>query len=238
MKNIYRIKVMPLLVIVAALSFSARIGDFFYGLDQIGFAYAQQEVQAEPPPLPKVSFEKKEEQDSAEEVHMPVDMHKTMPKNMPKKKKIEWRDAIEEDVEFSSVKTDLYNDLSKRRVELENRERQLSTREALLSAAEREVEQKLREMTTIKNEIESLLREQSEEEIARITSLVKIYEGMKAKDAARIFNTLDMDILIMVMSRMSERKSSPVLAEMTPDRARSVTILLARQKALPSLSYN
>ena len=64
-------------------------------------------------------------------------------------------------------------------------------------------------------------------------SLVKVYENMKAKDAAQIFNTLDMDILIEVMGRMSERKLSPVLAEMDPDRARSVTIFLAEQKSLP-----
>ena len=58
---------------------------------------------------------------------------------------------------------------------------------------------------------------------------------MKAKDAANIFNTLDMDILISVMGRMSERKLAPILAEMNPDRARSVTIFLAEQKSLPTL---
>ena len=58
---------------------------------------------------------------------------------------------------------------------------------------------------------------------------------MKAKDAANIFNTLDMDILISVMGRMSERKLAPILAEMNPDRARSVTIFLAEQKSQPTL---
>ena len=64
---------------------------------------------------------------------------------------------------------------------------------------------------------------------------MKIYEGMKAKDAANIFNTLDIDVLLAVMSRMSERKSAPVLAEMDPERARTVTILLAQQKQIPSI---
>ena len=56
-------------------------------------------------------------------------------------------------------------------------------------------------------EIQDLLKQQSEEEKARIASLVKIYEGMKPKDAARIFNTLDTDILLDVVGKMSERKS-------------------------------
>ena len=83
-------------------------------------------------------------------------------------------------------------------------------------------------MTAVRNEIESLLQMQSQQEAERIVSLVKIYEGMKAKDAARIFNTLDTDVLLSVMTRMSERKSAPILAEMNPDRARSVTILMAQ----------
>jgi flagellar motility protein MotE (MotC chaperone) len=87
----------------------------------------------------------------------------------------------------------------------------------------------------LRREIENLLQKQSEEEMARINSLVKIYQGMKPKDAARIFDTLDLDILVVVVSKMSERKLSPVLAAMNPERARTVTIMLAEQKQLPSL---
>lgn len=226
MRWLQNVKLIPVLIIVACASFSIRVGEFYYELENMGSAYAQQTVSQEPPPLPEAS-----EKDMAEVsekngsvVPSPVDTD------------VEWKDATEEDVMFSNVRNELYDDLSQRRQELDKREKQLSTREALLSAAERELDQKLREMTTIKNEIEALLKEQSAEEQSRINSLVKIYEGMKAKDAARIFNTLDMDVLIMVMSRMSERKSSPILAEMSPDRARTVTILLAQQKQLPSLS--
>ena len=59
---------------------------------------------------------------------------------------------------------------------------------------------------------------------------------MKPKDAARIFNTLDLDVLLNVVSRMSERKSAPVIASMDPERARTLTIMLMEQKALPTLS--
>ena len=48
----------------------------------------------------------------------------------------------------------------------------------------------------------------------------------------RIF---DLDILVEVISRMSERKVSPVLAAMNPERARTITIMLAEQKSLPEL---
>jgi len=147
-----------------------------------------------------------------------------------------WSDASDTDIEYSGVQAELFEDLSQRRQDLEVKERELAMREALLQAAEREIDQKYSELDLLRQEIEGLLEKQSAEEEARINSLVKIYEGMKAKDAARIFNTLDIDVLISVVSRMSERKSAPVIASMNPERARTVTILLAEQKSLPNLS--
>jgi flagellar motility protein MotE (MotC chaperone) len=57
---------------------------------------------------------------------------------------------------------------------------------------------------------------------------------MKPKDAARIFDTLEMNVLLDVIGRMKEQKTSPILANMNPDKARDVTIKLAEQRKLPS----
>jgi len=147
-----------------------------------------------------------------------------------------WRDAGDTDFESSSVRMELFDELKSRRKTLDEKARGLSVREALLKAAEQEIEQKYEELLSLRSEIQELLVEQNEEEKARVASLVKIYEGMKPKDAARIFNTLDLDVLLNVVSRMSERKSAPVIASMDPERARTLTIMLMEQKALPTLS--
>lgn len=147
----------------------------------------------------------------------------------------EWKDSSDNDLEYSAVNMQLFEDLAKRRSELDGRERELATRAALLQAAERNLDQKYKELNDLRSEVKELLQQQSDEETARIASLVKIYEGMKAKDAARIFDTLDMDVLLQVIGKMSERKSAPIIAAMNPERARSVTIMLAEQKALPTL---
>jgi flagellar motility protein MotE (MotC chaperone) len=136
---------------------------------------------------------------------------------------------------FTASELEVLSSLSKRRDELEKRERRIADREALLNAAEQEVDQKITELNKLKGEIEGLLGKQQQMEDARINSLVKIYEAMKPKEAAVIFNTLNIDVLLSVISRMSERKSSPVLAAMDPDKARIVTIRLAEQRKLPSL---
>lgn len=147
----------------------------------------------------------------------------------------QWTDADDTDLELPQLRVEMFKELISRRENLDKRQRILQQREALLRAAEQELERKYEELTQLRTEINALLEKQSEEEQARIKSLVKTYEGMKAKDAARIFNTLSIDVLIEVMSGMSERKTAPILAEMDTDRARQVTILLAEQKKLPSL---
>lgn len=138
-------------------------------------------------------------------------------------------------VTFSETEIEVLQSLSKRRKALEEREQRLLQREALLNAAEQEVDSKINELTSLRSEIESLLGQQEKVQEERLRSMVKIYESMKPSQAAEIFNTLDMGILLPVLSRMSERKSAPIFASMNPERARQVTIRLVEQSQLPTI---
>lgn len=244
------VRVVPLLILVSSLSFAVRMGEVVYGFHGAGAAFAkgdaptpQDAAGAQPPPFPAPAA-------ASDSVSVPAPAEAPPPgnpgassgqKEVPsppaagKGEKVEWKDATETELDYSPVKEDMYKELKKRREDLDKRERVIATREALLEAAERELDQKTRELLKVRDEIGALLKQQSAEEEARVKSLVTIYEGMKPKDAARIFNTLDMDVLISVVAKMSERKLSPIMAEMTPDRARAVTILLAQQNQLPAL---
>ncbi len=138
-------------------------------------------------------------------------------------------------VTFSETEIEVLQSLSKRRKALEEREQRLMQREALLNAAEQEVDRKIAELGVLRGEIEGLLGQQEKVQEERLRSMVKIYESMKPSQAAEIFNTLDMDILLPVLSRMSERKSAPIFASMNPERARQVTMRLVEQSQLPTL---
>ncbi len=236
-----RIRLLPLLVIVASMSFVVRVGDVLTGFSALsGAAYAEQAAESVTDHDEHAKDMSDDTFSGHEENTQAASHEDTTHDDTPDKKfegtPVEWADADETDFEYSEVKMELFKALTERRKKLEQREKELAHREALLKAAQQEFERKFDELSSIRAEIQNLLKKQSEEEEARIVSLVKIYEGMKPKDAARIFNTLDMDVLIEVMSRMSERKSSPVIAAMNPDRARTITILLSEQKKLPSLS--
>ena len=81
--------------------------------------------------------------------------------------------------------------------------------------------------------LQDLLKQRSAAEEAQLQSLVKIYENMKPKAAAGVFEELDMDILLEVVGRMKERKVAPILAMMTPTKAKEVTFELAQRQQLP-----
>lgn len=131
---------------------------------------------------------------------------------------------------------ELLQSLADRREELEERERTLVQREGLLAAAEHRIDRKIGELNGIKTEIEDLIRKYDEQEEEQLGSLVKIYETMKAKDAAKIFDALDMDVLLQVIERMKASKTAPVLAEMTPERAKEVTTRIAERRKMPDIN--
>ena len=122
-----------------------------------------------------------------------------------------------------------------RRAELEKAAKDVAMREALLSAAEKRIEQKLKEMEKVRNEIQGLLKMGDERQSQQLESLVKIYETMKPKEAARIFEELELPVLLDVIQKMKETKTAPILAAMDPVKAKEVTSALVERRILPAV---
>jgi flagellar motility protein MotE (MotC chaperone) len=140
---------------------------------------------------------------------------------------------VEDPFDYTDEEVDVLQQLAKRREELELRARQLDEREALIQAAEQRMDQKMAELKALQATVEDLLKTRSEEEEAELKSLVKMYENMKPKAAAKVFEEMDMDVLLDVVDRMSERKVAPILALVTPTRAKEITFELAQRRQLP-----
>lgn len=134
--------------------------------------------------------------------------------------------------EYSQIEVDLLQSLAQRRQELDSWSKQVQLKENMLIATEQRINEKINNLQGMKKEIEDLLAQYNEQEDTKIRSLVKIYENMKPKDAARIFEELDMPVLLIVVDRMSERKVSPILANMSPSKAKDLTVQLAEQRKL------
>ena len=113
--------------------------------------------------------------------------------------------------------------LNQRRQELEARARELDVRENLLAATEKRVEARLAEIKEAEARINATVHKKDEAEAARFKSLVSMYENMKAKDAAKIFDRLDMRVLLELASQINARRMSDILAQMSPDVAERLT---------------
>ena len=148
-------------------------------------------------------------------------------------KEIEALKARDAQPRYTQAELDLLQNLSKRRDELDQRERDLEIKAKVLDASEKRITDKITEIKTLEAELSKVLVQYNEKQDGQIKSLVKIYESMKPDEAAAIFNELEMPILLDVIGKMSERKVALVLANMNPKRARDVTQELAdrRKKA-------
>lgn len=136
---------------------------------------------------------------------------------------------------FTQEEIDLLQNLSVRRGELDRKEQRLDERESLIAAAEARIDAKIDEMKSLKTAIEGLVETKEVQEDDRIKKLISVYEKMKPKDAARIWNDLDMNILLQVALGMREANTAAVLSEMTPDRARALTSELAYKQDINML---
>lgn len=117
--------------------------------------------------------------------------------------------------------------LGDRRQAIEERNREIEMRESLLKAAEQRVQARAAELKDLETRINATVKQRDETEAARFKSLVTMYESMKAKDAARIFDRLDMRILVDVATQMNPRRLSDILAAMTSETAEKLTVELA-----------
>ena len=124
----------------------------------------------------------------------------------------------------------LLQDLRARRIELDEKERAIAAREQVLAAAEQKLTARVDELSTLQSRLEQLEAARKQRDEANWQGLVKLYETMKPRDAATIFDDLDMPVLLQVLDRMKEAKAAPILAAMQPDRARDATTKLAQMR--------
>ncbi len=201
-----RVKLLPVTIIVAFMLLGVKIGDVWEGAGAlVGSVEARG---AENPP--------------AEET-----VDEAMPATMPR------APTAADVIDISPEEVRLLENLAERREQLDARVREIDMREKLLAAAEARVDDKIGELKQIEVVIRGLVEEFDERQQTKIKSLVKIYETMKPKDAARIFNQLEMAVLLEVIGGMRESKSAAIIARMDASKAKEVTSELAIRETLP-----
>jgi flagellar motility protein MotE (MotC chaperone) len=138
-----------------------------------------------------------------------------------------------DDPDASSSQVDVLTSLAKRRAELDARERDVEMRENLIAAAEKRVDGKIADLKQLQSQIQTLLQQRDDAQQKQVVSLVKTYSSMKPKDAARIFNDLDEDVLLAVAAAMKPDVLGAIMSQMQPEAAQKLTVRLADKLKLP-----
>ena len=132
---------------------------------------------------------------------------------------------------LSPAELQILQSLGNRRGQLDQREQDLDVQLALLAAAEAKLDAKVKTLTGLKADMQSLLSQADGREQAEVDRLVKVFEGMRAKDAAPRMVMLDDAVRLPIAGKMKERSLSAIIAAMPPAEAKRLTEALSRRFA-------
>ena len=236
-----RLRLLPVLIITASIALTARVGDLWQGLGSM--AQAQTAPRAETKAAKatpakttaakatatKTTSSRQAKRGAQTSARGPKD-GETDYSDDPMPAQVDSLRVLvmpADPFSMTDEEIDLLQALAERRRELDLRARELEQREILLRAVEQRIEEKA-------GGLRALLKQQEKQTDDQYTSLVKIYESMKPKDAARIFEEMDLAVLMPVVERMKERKTAPILAKMSAAKAMAITTQLAQRRKAPT----
>lgn len=226
---ISKVRFLPITIFFTALLLTVKVGDIWNGFDGLlNSAFSVSGAKAQEKAAPAKS--EAEPRTDSKQAKPSTAAEADVPDAVSEASK-----AVAADPTLlTQSEIDLLQQLAERREFLESREKELAMRTGMLKAAESRINKKIVELKDFQATIQKLIKTYDEQQTQKIQSLVKIYENMKPKDAARIFEELEMTTLLLVVEQMKERKLAPIMAKMNPAKATEITVELARLRNLPA----
>jgi flagellar motility protein MotE (MotC chaperone) len=117
--------------------------------------------------------------------------------------------------------------LEQRRQSLDHRNEDIALREEMIRQAEERLEERLNRLREAEDGGRSAEADARREQ--EMANLVAMYQAMRPKEAARIFDRLDLDILVPVVLEMNPRTMAEIMAAMSAESAERLTVALARR---------
>lgn len=127
---------------------------------------------------------------------------------------------------FSNSEIMILQELAERREALDARAKEIDKRALQLKVAEDEIDKKIAQLKKYEERLTELTDKYNNKEKENIDALVKLYTAMKPKDAARIFNTLDLEITVAILKGMKPSTTSTIISQMNSERAQEITAVL------------
>ena len=125
----------------------------------------------------------------------------------------------------------LFKALEARKTYLEEQSKELATVQKEILRRELELEQEKSELGLFKAQDDSLRQALEEKRKVSIAQTAKLYEAMRAADAAAILEDTEDTMAAWILSGIKERPAGKILSSMNPDKAAKITNILTEIKA-------
>lgn len=127
--------------------------------------------------------------------------------------------------------TEAMAELKRREERVLEAEQRLADRMRALEVAEATADQKLRELSAAEERLRATMasaQSAAENDIAQLTS---VYENMKPKEASEVFARMSPEFAAGFLGRMRADVAAQILSALDPEKAYSISLLLAARNA-------
>ncbi len=128
---------------------------------------------------------------------------------------------------------EILQSLTRERELVVSQKAEIAQRYAEIALAEERLLVEKESLTELKGSIEALLAQIDAEQTDDLNRLIDFYKNMKPEDAARIIDDLDIKTTIMILGTMNPRIAAPIMAKVSPVRARAVSKIILERSQLP-----
>lgn len=140
---------------------------------------------------------------------------------------------LPEKIEALGVPEEVLQSLMRERELVEQQKQDIEVRKTEVALALERLEEEKMSLTELKVSIEDLLARVEAAKTDDLNRLIEFYKNMKPADAARIMDDLDIETTVMVLGEMNPRTAAPILAKVSPVRARAVSKIILERSQLP-----
>lgn len=214
-----KVRLFPLLIIVAGLSLGLRAVDIYAGLSLLGETAVAQETD--------------NSQNGAQNAAS-TDAAEAQPQETANATAAANRAPLVVGLPDSEEMA-IITQLRQRRELLEERALQLNLQGQLLASTEKRIDDKILQLQVLEVKIKEHLRLFDAREDGQLKSIVEVYEKMKPKDAAPRFEQLPLQTQLDLVTRMKTAKVAALMEKMNPDKATDLTTALATRAQPPSI---
>lgn len=109
--------------------------------------------------------------------------------------------------------------LAERKKELDAREEELNKKAAEIVKQKLDIEAKLKQLEESRDKIAGMLKERIASDSGKVDNLVQVYSNMKPNQAAKVFETMDEDLVIEILGRMKKKNAADILNLVKTEKA-------------------